>query len=57
MMLYKNTKAMVTSPDGDTEFIDIIAGVLKANTFALYMFIICLDYLFRTTWTQINYVF
>ena len=28
MMLYKNTKIIVYSPDGDTNFFDIVAGVL-----------------------------
>ena len=28
IMLYQNTKAMVHSPDGDTNFFNIVAGVL-----------------------------
>ena len=28
MMLYRNTRSMVRSLDGDTDFFDIIAGVL-----------------------------
>ena len=35
---------MVRSPDGDTNFFDITAGVLQADTLALFLFIICLDY-------------
>ena len=31
IMLYKNTNAMVHSPDGDTDF-NIIAGVLQGDT-------------------------
>ena len=27
MILYKNTKVKVRSPDGDTEYFDIVAGV------------------------------
>ena len=27
-ILYKNTKVKVRSPDGDTEYFDIVAGVL-----------------------------
>ena len=42
MMLYKNTKAMICSPDDDTD--NIVAGVLQGDTLAPYMFIICLDY-------------
>ena len=44
MMLYKDTKAMVCSPDGDTDFFDIAAGVLQGDTLAPYIFIICIDY-------------
>ena len=33
MTMYKNTQTFVRSPDGDTEFFDIIAGVLQGNTF------------------------
>ena len=29
MILYKNTKVKVRSPDGDTEYFDIVAGVLQ----------------------------
>ena len=31
MMLYKNTKVKVRSPDGDTDFFDISAGVLRRD--------------------------
>ena len=37
-------KAMVHSPDGNTDFIDIVPGVLQEDTFALFLFKICLDY-------------
>ena len=47
MILYKNTKVKVRSPDGDTEYFDIVTGVLQGDTLAPYLFIICLDYLFR----------
>ena len=45
IMLYKNMKAMVGSPDGDPDFFDIFAGVLQRDSLAPYLFIICLDYL------------
>ena len=48
MMLYKNTKVKVRSPDGDTDYFDIVTGVLKGDTLAPYLFIICLDYALRT---------
>ena len=47
-ILYKNTKVNVRSPDGDTEYFDIVAGVLQGDTLAPYLFIICLDYVLRT---------
>ena len=37
MMLYENTKSMVRSPDGDTEFFDIISGVLQGDTLVSIM--------------------
>ena len=37
-------KVKVHSPDGDTDFFDIVAGVLLEDTLAPYLFIICLDY-------------
>ena len=45
MILYRNTKGKVRSPDGDTEYFDIVAGVLQGDT---YLFSICLDYVLRT---------
>ena len=47
MLLYKNTKAIVRSPDGDTDFFDIVAGVLQGDTLATYLFVICLDYILK----------
>ena len=48
-ILYRNTKVKVRSPDGDTEYFDIVAGVLQGDTLAPYLFIICLDYVLRTS--------
>ena len=31
MILYRNTKVKVRSPDGDTEYFDIVAGVLQSR--------------------------
>ena len=49
MMLYRNTKVKVRSPDGDTDYFNIIAGVLQGDTLAPYLFIICLDKVLRTS--------
>ena len=43
MILYWNTKVKVRSPDGDTDYFDIVAGVLQGDTLAPYLLIICLD--------------
>ena len=47
MMQYKNTKVKVHSPDEDTNFFDIVTGVLQGNTWASCLFIICLDYVLQ----------
>ena len=49
MMLYRNTKVKVRSPDGDTDFFDIVAYVLQGDTLTPYLFIICLDNVLRTS--------
>ena len=47
MILYRNTKGKVRSPDGDTDYFDIVAGVLQGDTLAPYLFIISLDDVLR----------
>ena len=49
MMLYKNTKVMVHSSDGNTDFFNIVAGVLQEDILVPYLFIICLDYTLQTS--------
>ena len=53
-ILYRNTKVKVRSTDGDTEYFDIVAGVLQGDTLAPYLFIICLDYVRRTSIDKIK---
>ena len=53
-ILYRNTKVKVRSPDGDTEYFDIVAGVLQGDTLAPYLFSICLDYVLRTSIDKIR---
>ena len=48
-ILYRNTKVKVWSPDGDTEYFDIVARVQQEETLVPYLFIICLDYVLRTS--------
>ena len=47
--MYENTKAMVVSPDGETEFFDIMAGVLQGDTLAPFLFVIVVDYIMCAT--------
>ena len=53
-ILYRNTKMKVRSPDGDTEYFDIVAEVLQGDTLAPYLFIIRLDYVLRTSIDKIR---
>ena len=54
MILYRNTKVKVRSPDGDTDYIDMVAGVLQGDTLAPYLFVICLDYMLRISIDKIK---
>ena len=53
-ILYRNTKVKVRSPDRDTEYFDIVVGVLQGDKLAPYLFIICLDYVLRTSIDKIR---
>ena len=48
-ILYRNTKGQVHSPDRNTDYFDIVVGVLQGDTLAPYLFILCLDYVLRTS--------
>ena len=54
MILYRNTKGKVRSPDGDTDYFDIVTGRLQGDSPAPYLFILCLDYVFRTSIDKIK---
>ena len=49
MILYRSTKVKVHSPDGDTEYFDMVAGVLQGDTLAPFIFVLCLIYVHRTS--------
>ena len=49
MIFYKNRKVKVHSPDGDVDFFDVVFSMLQGDTLAQYLFIICLDYVLRTS--------
>ena len=53
-ILYRSTKVKVRSPDGDTEYFDIVAGVLQGDTLAPYLFIIYLDFVLTTSIDKIR---
>ena len=54
MILYRNTKVKAGSPDGDTDYFNIVAEVLQGDTLAPYLFIIYLDYVLRTSIEKIK---
>ena len=49
MMLYEITNVKVRSSDGDTGYFNIEGDVLPGDTLTPYLFIICLDYMLRTS--------
>ena len=54
MILYRKTEAKVRSPNGDTDYFVIVAGVLQGDTLAPYLLIICQDYVLRTLINKIK---
>ena len=54
MILYRKPNVKVRSPDRDTDYFDIVAGVLQGDTIAPYLFIICRDYVLRTSIDKIK---
>ena len=42
--LYKNSKTIACSPDGDTDFFNIVTGIFQIDTLAPFLLIIFLDY-------------
>ena len=53
-ILYRKTKVKGRSTDGDIDYFDIVAGVLRGDTLAPYLFIICLDFVLRTSIDKIK---
>ena len=49
MMLNKNTIIKVCSPDGDTDFFDVVADMLQGDTLVPHLFIIWLDNVLQTS--------
>ena len=48
--LYKNIRARVLTPDGETNLFEIRAEVLQGDTLAPYLFVIVFDYVMRQTY-------
>ena len=46
-LIYEDTSAQVLTPDGETSFFDILAGIFQGDTLAPFLFIIVLDYALR----------
>ena len=45
--MYRNTRAKVITPDGETDWFEILAGVLQGDTLAPFLFAIVIDYTMR----------
>ena len=54
MMICRSTKVKVRSPDDDTDYFDIVAGVLQGDTLVPHLFNICLDYMVKTSIDKIK---
>ena len=46
-LMYNNTRACVLTPDGNTDYFELLAGVLQVATLALFLFTIILYYTMR----------
>ena len=53
-MLHCYCFIIILAPDGDTGYVDIVAGVLQGDTLTTYLFIICLDYVLKTSINKIK---
>ena len=54
MMFYKDTKATIRSPDGNSGFFNIASRVLQGNTLEPSLFIIYQEYIQRTSIDRIK---
>ena len=54
MMLYKNMKAIVDTPDGNRDFFDTVVEVLQGNISASFFLKICLYYVRQTSIDRIK---
>ena len=45
--IYNSLRAKVVSPDGDTDYLGVSAGVMQGDTLEPFLFLIVLDYAIR----------
>ena len=50
-IMYTNNRAMVMTSEGETDFFEVVTGVLQGDPLAPYLFILVLDYALRTAVT------
>ena len=53
-VLYTNTSSTILTPDGETPFFSIQAGILQGDTLAPFLFIIVVDYVLHMSVDTIN---
>ena len=53
-LIYEDSSAQVLTPDGETSFFDIVAGIFQGDTLAPFLFIIVLDYALREAFNITN---
>ena len=49
IMILTGTPNQWSDPQMETQFFDILAGVLQGDTLAPFLFVICLDYVLRSS--------
>ena len=53
-LIYENSCAQIITPDGETQFFDIVAGIFQGDTLAPFLFIMVLDYALRQAYNSSN---
>ena len=46
-LMYNGTSARILTPDGNTDYFEILAGVLQGDTLSAFLFAIVIDYTMR----------
>ena len=53
-LIYEDSCAQIVTPDGETDFFDIVAGIFQGDTLAPFLFIVVLDYALRQAYAVVN---